>query len=394
MQYSDTHDLFYKRINDSLEALERDGMTRSLRPARYGVPYMECGGRRYLNFSSNDYLGIASDDGLAAEFTAANGRFCFGATGSRLLTGEHEVYREFEDYLENLYGRPAITYNSGYHANTGVLPSLAGKGALILADRLVHASIIDGVRFCGADFLRFRHNDMDHLELLIKKHRDSYSEIWVVTESIFSMDGDKCDINSLLDLKYKYGVLLYVDEAHSIGTHGPSGLGMCFASGHIGDIDAAVFPMGKALASHGAFVLCSENVKKYLINTSRTMIFSTALPPSCVAWSHFSVRKMTVMDDRRRHLERISSMLRKELSEAGFTTAGDSHIVPVLMGENGPCLSVAEGLRNSGIWACAIRHPTVPRGQARIRLSVSGVFSEDDIARLAGAFMEIKRTVL
>ena len=128
MQYSDTHDLFYKRINDSLAALERDGMTRSLRPARYGVPYMECGGRRYLNFSSNDYLGIASDEGLAAEFTAANGRFCFGATGSRLLTGEHEVYREFEDYLENLYGRPAITYNSGYHANTGVLPSLAGKG--------------------------------------------------------------------------------------------------------------------------------------------------------------------------------------------------------------------------------------------------------------------------
>ena len=370
MQHSDTHDLFYKRINDSLAALERDGMTRSLRPARYGVPYMECGGRRYLNFSSNDYLGIASDVGLAAEFTAANGRFCFGATGSRLLTGEHEVYREFEDYLENLYGRPAITYNSGYHANTGVLPSLAGKGALILADR------------------------MDHLELLIKKHRDSYSEIWVVTESIFSMDGDKFDISSLLDLKYKYGVLLYVDEAHSIGTHGPSGLGMCFASGHIGDIDAAVFPMGKALASHGAFVLCSENVKKYLINTSRTMIFSTALPPSCVAWSHFSVRKMTVMDDRRRHLERISSMLRKELSEAGFTTAGDSHIVPVLMGENGPCLSVAAGLRNSGIWACAIRHPTVPRGQARIRLSVSGVFSEDDIARLAGAFMEIKRTVL
>lgn len=385
---------FYKRIGDSLDALRRDGMYRILRPARYGVPYMECGGKSYLNFSSNDYLGIASDEALAGEFSAGNGRFCFGATGSRLLTGEHESYSGFEDYLRGLYGREALVYNSGYHANTGVLASLAGKGTLVLADRLAHASIIDGIRACEADFQRFRHNDMEHLESLVRKYRDSYPEIWVVTESIFSMDGDRCDIGSLLALRDKYGVLLYVDEAHSIGTHGPSGLGMCFASGRIEDIDVAVFPMGKALASHGAFVLCSADVKKYLVNTSRTMIFSTALPPSCVEWSHFVMRRMAAMDNRRAHLESISSVLREKLSDSGLRTAGDSHIVPVILGENEPCLAAADSLRRTGIWACAIRHPTVPRGQARIRLSVSAAFSPEDIMRLAEAFEDIKRTAI
>ncbi len=381
---------FYHDITARLSRLQADGMLRSLRAGDYGLPRMSRQGKEYLNLSANDYLGIANDRELIGEFLGQAGNMRFGSTGSRLMTGNAAAYRDFEEDLERVYGRAALVFGSGYHANTGILPALAGAGDLILADKFVHASIIDGILASKADFLRFRHNDYEHLEGILKKNRGHYKNVWIVSESIFSMDGDRSDVRQLAHLKGKYDALLYIDEAHSIGTDGPCGLGMCRAAGVLEQTDMAVFPMGKGMASQGAFVLCREEVKEYLANTSRPFIFSTALPPVCVRWSAFVFNRMQAMDSRRERLAKMSSRLREELEKKGFKILGDSHIIPVVFGENAPVLAAADSLREQGIWATAIRHPTVPKGQARIRLSLSAAFSSEDIGLVAGTFKKLK----
>ncbi|MDD4820364.1 MAG: 8-amino-7-oxononanoate synthase [Flavobacteriales bacterium] len=381
---------FYNHIDTRLSEFEKTGMLRMIRDSDYAVPYMQYDGRQFLNFSTNDYLGIANDKTLVDKFLSGVTDFRFGSSGSRLMTGNQTQYHEFETFLEQVYGCPALVYGSGYHANTGILPALTEKKDLILADKLVHASIIDGILSCKAYFQRFRHNDYENLEKILSSERDKYEHVWIVTESIFSMDGDRCDINKLVTLKKKYNCLLYVDEAHSIATDGKNGLGMCFSSGKMNEIDVVVCPMGKALAGHGAIVLCRENVKQYLINTSRTMIFATSLPPICVQWSHFVFREMMGMEKEREHLKKLSKTLHVELEKECVKVFGDSHIVPVILGENESALAVASSLKNDGIWATAIRYPTVPKGQARVRISLSAAFSEDNISH----FIHVIKNVL
>ena len=377
---------FYRELQEALARIEAQGTRRALHPGDYRLPVMEMEGRKYLNLSSNDYLGIANDAGLTARFLSGVNDCRFGSAGSRLMTGNTGAYRDFERMLEQAYGRPALVFGSGYHANTGILPALAHAGDLILADRLVHASILDGILACKADYRRFRHNDYEHLESLLAKDRDRYRRVWIVTESIFSMDGDRCDLPTLVGLKRRYGALLYVDEAHSVGTDGPDGLGMCVAQGLLPDVDIAVYPMGKAVASHGAFVLCRETLRDYLVNVSRPLIFSTALPPVCVEWSHFVFREFEAMSARRSRLRSISAQVRAALRAKGFQVLGDSHIIPVVFGENRAALDAADRLRGQGIWATAIRHPTVAKGQARIRLSISSAFSDEETESVIEAF--------
>ena len=278
---------FYRDLEQRLEQLHQQGQWRELRRSDYGLPEMTFEGTRYLNLSSNDYLGLANDAALRGEFLSRVQDTRLGATGSRLMTGNTLPYADFEQQLERTYGLPALVFGSGYHANTGVLPALVSSGDLVLADRLVHASILDGVLASKADFQRYRHNDYEHLETLLARNRSRYRYVWIVSETIFSMDGDRADLARLVDLKNRYEALLYLDEAHSIGTDGEDGLGMCRQAGVLEQVDVAVFPMGKAMASHGAFVLAKRPLRDYLVNTSRPMIFSTALPPVCVAWSAF-----------------------------------------------------------------------------------------------------------
>lgn len=382
---------FYQDITEHLSRLQADGMLRSLRAGDYGLPCLFRQGEEYLNLSANDYLGIANDRELVREFLGQEGDMRFGSTGSRLMTGNTTAYRDFEEELERTYGRAALVFGSGYQANTGILPGLAGAGDLIVADKLVHASIIDGVLSSKADFLRFRHNDCGHLENILEKNRERYRNVWIVTESIFSMDGDRSDVCRLAGIRDKYDSLLYIDEAHSIGTDGEKGLGVCREKRILERTDIAVYPMGKGMASHGAFVLCRPEVKEYLVNVSRPFIFSTALPPVCVRWCAFVFNRMQGMDGRRKRLKQSSSLLREELEKEGFNVLGNSHIIPVVFGENTAVLAAADGLRKQGIWATAIRHPTVPKGQARIRLSLSSVFSPGEIGRVVEAFKKLKK---
>ncbi len=341
------------------------------------------GGQRMLNLSSNDYLGLASDRRLREEFlsTLTPDTFMPTSSSSRLLTGNFTVYEELEAELVQLFGtEAALVFNSGYHANTGILPAVSDNRTLILADKLVHASLIDGIRLSAAKCIRYRHNDMLQLSRLLEENHAEYRQIIIVTESIFSMDGDRADLPGLVQLKHKYdNVLLYVDEAHAFGVRGKQGLGCAEEADCIGDIDFLVGTFGKAAASTGAYIVCTRVIREYLVNRMRTLIFTTALPPVNIAWTVFILRKLVDMQDRREHLARISRTLREALQERGYACPSVSHIVPMIVGPSTDTVLRAEALQRHGFYALPVRPPTVPEGTSRIRFSLTAAIKEEEI---------------
>ncbi len=341
------------------------------------------GGQRMLNLSSNDYLGLASDRRLREEFlsTLTPDTFMPTSSSSRLLTGNFTVYEELEAELVQLFGtEAALVFNSGYHANTGILPAVSDNRTLILADKLVHASLIDGIRLSAAKCIRYRHNDMLQLSRLLEENHTEYRKIIIVTESIFSMDGDQADLPGLVQLKHKYdNVLLYVDEAHAFGVRGKQGLGCAEEADCIGDIDFLVGTFGKAAASAGAYIVCTRMIREYLVNRMRTLIFTTALPPVNIAWTVFILRKLVDMQDRREHLARISRTLREALQERGYACPSVSHIVPMIVGPSTDTVLRAEALQRHGFYALPVRPPTVPEDTSRIRFSLTAAIKEEEI---------------
>ena len=240
-----------ERYLHKLEVIREAGNYRELRNVQHNGFLIHCDGREMLNLSSNDYLGLASNPSLNEEFREETDvkLLSYSASSSRLLSGNHEYYGLLEQDLRDMYGREgALVFTSGYHANIGILPALAGKRDLIIADKLVHASIIDGMRLADAEMMRYRHLDYEHLRELLFNHREKYENVFIVTESIFSMDGDVADLQELCDLKKEYDAFLYVDEAHAVGVRGTNGLGCCEEMGCIEDIDFIVGTFGKAFA--------------------------------------------------------------------------------------------------------------------------------------------------
>lgn len=339
-------------------------------------------GRRMLNLSSNDYLGLSRDTRLRKEFlTRAMEEYLpLSSASSRLLTGNFPVYTELEELLASSYGKEsALVFNSGYHANVGILPALADKDTLILADKLVHASLIDGIRLSGAAYKRFRHQDYEQAEHILQNSAHTYKRIILVTESIFSMDGDIADLQRLVRIKKQYpNALLYVDEAHAIGVRGKRGLGIAEESGTLRDIDLLVGTFGKALASMGAFVVCSRLLHDMLVNRMRPLIFSTALPPLQVAWTSHIFRLLPRMEDRRTHLKKLSALVAQALQGQGGEISS-SHIIPYIVHDSEACLRLAESLQRKGFYCLAIRPPTVPQGTSRLRLSLTADMEEVDI---------------
>ena len=343
-------------------------------------------GKRMLNLSSNDYLGLASDRALREEFlrTLIPDTFLPTSSSSRLLTGNFTVYEELEADLARLFGmESALVFNSGYHANTGILPAVSDAQTLILADKLVHASLIDGIRLSAAKCIRYRHNDLAQLERLLKEHHSAFRHIIIVSESIFSMDGDQADLTALVRLKKRYSnVLLYVDEAHAFGVRGLRGLGCAEETGCIRDIDFLVGTFGKAAASAGAYIACCRTIREYLVNRMRTLIFTTALPPTSIAWTLFIVRKLARMQDHREHLARISRTLREALQAKGYGCPSASHIVPLIIGPSADTVLCAELLQRHGFYALPVRPPTVPEGTSRIRFSLTADITEQEIEEI------------
>lgn len=377
----------------TLQRLRGEGRLRQLEPLtdRQGC-YVNYRGSRLLNLSSNDYLGLAGNHGRQQAFydklTAQNlvDEYGLGAASSRLLTGDSSVSHRLEHALRDQYGAPAaLLFNSGYHANIGILPGLVGKGDLILSDKLNHASIHDGMRLCRATHKRYNHCDYGQLERMLAEAAGHSGTVVVVTESVFSMDGDVADLSQLVALKKKYNALLYVDDAHGVGLYGDKGLGMAEEQGVLHDIDLLVGTFGKAYASVGAFVLCSSTIRDYLINHSRSLIFTTALPPVVLNWNLHVFLQCLQMAKERQSLRTLSEKLRQALRRHGLTTGGTTNIVPVMIGENSLAVNLAADMRELGYLIFPVRPPTVPEGTARFRLSLTADMRWTELAEVPAA---------
>ncbi|OQA85792.1 MAG: 8-amino-7-oxononanoate synthase 2 [Lentisphaerae bacterium ADurb.Bin242] len=377
---------FQEELSAELAELRELGRFRSLRtiaPLPGGRAEFE--GKIYCNLSSNDYMGIACDPDLRKAFYAqypdiASPELAQSSASSRLLTGNTPAYERLEETLSSLYHhRAALVFNSGYHANIGILPALSGDGDLILSDKLNHASIIDGMRLADAEFKRYRHLDMEQLETMLKSLRPKYRRVFLVTESVFSMDGDAADLAKLVELKKKYDAVLVVDEAHAVGVRGPAGTGLAAETGVADDVDVLIGTFGKAFGSTGAYAVMSPEMRSYLVNKMRPLIFTTGLPPVILNWSRFVLERCVAMDGRREKLRRMGNRLRELFRNAGLVTGGESQIVPLVVGEDRPALETAEKFQKNGFLVFAIRPPTVPQGTCRLRFSLSAALEESDI---------------
>lgn len=377
---------FNDTLLSELETLASTGNLRSLPQLRHEGREVVVQGVRMLNLSSNDYLGLASDTTLRPLFLEklTPETFLPSASSSRLLTGNFSVYEELEAELASLYGaEAALTFGSGYHANTGILPALAHSRTLLLADKLVHASLIDGIRLSSAPCVRYRHANMEQLSRLVEKQAQEYDQLIIVTESIFSMDGDVTDLAPLVALKKQYpNVLLYLDEAHAFGVRGVRGLGCAEEQGYLHEIDFLIGTFGKALASTGAFVICSAVVKQYLINRMRTFIFTTALPPLMVEWTRFLLRRLADLQPRRQHLLEISQQFKSALTAAGYRCPSASHILPIIIGSSTQTLIAAENWQRKGFYVLPVRPPTVPEGTSRLRFSLTADVRQEEMEQL------------
>lgn len=380
-------------LKEELCRLESEGNLRHLTPAGHEGSHVIAEGRKMLNLSSNDYLGLAADVSLRREFMERldPGDFVMSSSSSRSLSGEFPVYGQVEDKLSEMFGKEAaLVFNSGYHMNLGILPAVAGKDTLVVADKLVHASMIDGIRLSAAGAIRFRHNDMTQLGNILEKEHGRHRRIIIAAESVYSMDGDRADLRMLCEFKKRYdNVFLYVDEAHAFGVFGENGLGLAEEQGCIRDIDYLCGTFGKALASMGGFVVCSRTVREYLINRMRPFIFSTALPPVNWRWTEFLLGKLSGMKDRREHLAMLSDRLRSGLEDLGFVMVSDTQIVPLTAGESKVAVRLASELQAAGFFVLPVRPPTVPEGSSRLRFSLTAEMTAADIAALTDAVRKI-----
>lgn len=379
-----------RRIAEELTQLEAKANLRRLPQLAHHGKWVEVKGQKMLNLSSNDYLGLAADLDLRREYLGnlSVDRLLLSSSSSRLLTGNFSVYEALEEELASRFGREAaLVFNCGYHANTGILPALCTPRTLVLADKLIHASLIDGMHLSAATSMRFRHNDLKHLERLLEKYIDSYELVIIVTESVFSMDGDRADLTQLVALKQRYPdkVMLYVDEAHAFGVFGATGLGLAEEMGCIADIDLLVGTFGKAAASAGAYLVCSQAIRSWLVNKMRPFIFTTALPPLSVDWTLFILRRLTSMQERRDHLAALGDTLRQQLKAVGISCPSESQIVPWLIGASADAVQKADTLQRHGFYLLPVRPPTVPEGTSRIRISLTAAMTDEEMERLKQA---------
>jgi len=326
-----------------------------------------------LNLANNDYLALAQDPAVIAAATEALQVWGASSSASPLVTGYTTIHETLEKTLAAWHGYPhGLLLNTGFAANAAVLGGLPQKGDVILADRLVHASMLSGILASGARLRRFPHNDLNALELMLQEEAPVEGVVFVVTESVYSMDGDCPDLRRLAQLRERFNFCWILDEAHATGWEGASGSGLQEEQGVRGAADIVVGTLGKALASHGAYVLCHlPEVRDALVNFSGEFIYSTYLAPSNAAAALAAVQRVQALSSERPALHQLSRDWREALTAAGFSVpAGHSPIIPVLLGESAVALKYAHGLREAGFLVSAIRPPTVPAQTARLRISL------------------------
>lgn len=373
---------FYR---NEVERLRSDFCFRELKPVKKSGNFIFLDGKKYLNLNSNDYLSMAGDEKIRRDFLAQFDG-ALGSTSSRLLCGNDGVYSELEALLAGLFGKSALIFNSGYHANIGVVSGLMTKGDVIFSDKLNHASIIDGIKLSGAEFFRYKHLDYEHLRTLLQKHRGAYKKALIVTESLFSMDGDVCNFEKLVELKKEFDCLLMVDEAHAFGCFGPNGLGICEG---VEGIDIVTATFGKAVGSVGAFCIADECIIEYLQNKSRSLIFSTALPEINIAFSKYVIENIFPnISDRRANLFETSKQFNEKLKHSYHLSpiTYHSYIIPIILGENQKAIQASQKLMEMGFYLLPIRHPTVPLNTARLRVSLTSSIKFEQLEPILDMF--------
>lgn len=344
-----------------------------------------------INLCSNDYLGLARDPRLKQAVVHALGS-CnqLASTGSRLLSGNSRDWQEIETEFANFTGaESALYFTSGYGANVGLLSSILQPGDVVFSDALNHASIIDGIRLSRAGKIIYPHRDLHFLESVLQENQKAPGAKLIVTESVFSMEGDIAPLAEILQLAEKYDAYLVADEAHALGVFGAEGRGMAAELSNRDRLLAAVYPCGKALGSIGAFVCSSRALTEFLVNHARSFVFTTATPPYIAHQIRAALNLVRAADERRAHLQQIAAALRAELSAAGISSgASASQIIPVILGSNEAALRAAAQLQSAGFAVKAIRPPTVPPGASRVRLSLTSEITLEEIHRLARALVE------
>jgi 8-amino-7-oxononanoate synthase len=364
-------------FEQELDHIKEGGRWRALRalPAAGGKFAYE--GRTCLNFASNDYLNLANDPRVKGAACQAVEKYGCSATASRLISGHLDIHEELEQKLADLTGaESALVFPSGFQANLGVLTTLANRHDIIYADRNNHASIIDGALLSRAELQRYRHNDMDHLEALLKVG-GKYRRRVIVSDAVFSMDGDLADVVDLIDLAHHYDAILVIDEAHAIGIFGEGG-GICK---HLAiQPHVIVGTLSKALGSGGGFVATSTQIRDLLINEARSFIFTTGLAPACAGAAIMAINIMQEHPALGQDLLSTARRFHQKLMQSEITLSDvESQIIPVIIGDNDKTTGIAKRLSDADILVGAIRPPTVPKDTARLRISITRAHDEADL---------------
>lgn len=330
-----------------------------------------------LNLSSNDYLGIGQDKKLKGEFLEKySENILFSSSSSRLITGNYKIVRELEERLNKIYGKSSIVMNSGFSANKTIIETFYNKNSLIITDRLNHSSIYVGSMESGAKIVRYRHLDTNHLQEILKKYEKIYDDILVVTETIYSMDGDIAPIKEIASLKKRYKFDLMVDEAHSYGVFG---YGIAFEENILKDIDFLTIPLGKGGGSIGCYVICDEIYREYLINFGKEIIYTTSLPPVNNLWNLFIFDKMITFSERRKNLWELIDFSKEKIKEFKLNAICDSQIISLIIGANKRADIISKNLRDKGYVVYPIKSPTVAKGTERIRIGLNPNISKKEI---------------
>ena len=379
------------KIKNILENLREKGLFRRIKNIeRISGKYIYEGGKKYLDFSSSNYLGYRDSEWMKKTLVDAVKRYGVGSGASRLVVGTADIYGELEKLLARKKKQEkALLFNSGYDANIGIISTLYDKGDIIYCDKLNHASIYDGIKMSGAHMVRYLHNDMEDLERRIVKTREGYERALIVVDSVFSMDGDKAHLEKLVELKERYNIELMVDEAHGGGVLGRSGMGASEEAGVLERVDINMGTFSKAYGSQGAYVASSEEVIDYLINRCRSLIYTTSLPPAVIACNLEAVKRAEGDREARERLASLSDYLRKELERIEIGTLdSETNIIPIVVGDNEKTVWMSERLKEAGIMIPAIRKPTVTT--PRLRASLSANHCKEDVDKLIENLRKLK----
>jgi 8-amino-7-oxononanoate synthase len=382
-------------LSAELARIEAAGLRRSLRVLDSAQgPEVVCDGGRVVNFSSNDYLGLAGDPRLAAAAREALDEAGTGAGASRLVCGTHRHHERLEEALARFKGTgAALSFSTGYAAALGAIPAVAGVEDVIILDKLCHACLVDGARLSGAVLRVFPHNNLEKLESHLRWAREKHpaARVLVIVESVYSMDGDRAPLREIVALKERYGAWLMVDDAHGVGVVGAAGRGLADDETLSGRVEIQMGTLGKALGSAGAYVCGSAALRDFLINRARSFIFSTAPGPATAAASRRAVEILDSPDGRERVARLWKNIASVSQSLSGGTAA--SAIFPVVIGEELAAVEASRRLLERGLLVPAIRFPTVARGSARLRVALSAAHEPEQISRLCAAVAEMRNAL-